>query len=88
MIPNEAHMTDLQRKAVKRIQMIIKESFLRGMLAVVYSGTDSKLHVQVVNNCASKVESLDLANRALAEVQRAETGIITALTSTEKRLVQ
>lgn len=87
MIPNEAHMTDHQRKAVRRIQTIIKESFKRGMLAVVYAGTDNKLHVQVVNNCASKVESLDLANRALQEVQRAETGIISTLSETEKRII-
>ncbi len=80
-------MTDHQRKAVRRIQAIIKESFRRGMLAVVYQGTDTKLHVQVVNNCQSKVESLDLANRALAEVQRAEGGIITALSESEKRII-
>lgn len=85
--PDEAQMTDDQRKAVRRIQMLIREHFKKGMLAIIYSGTDAKLHIQVINNCASREQSLDLAHRALQEVQRAETGIITAISTNEKRIV-
>lgn len=87
MIPNEAHMTDRQRKAVRRIQTIIREEFHRGMLVTVYKGTDDKLHVQMISNCVTKEENIDLATRALQQVEKAETGIIKTLSNQEKRII-
>lgn len=86
-VPHEAKMTDEQRKAVRRIQTIIKSSFHRGMLSVVFKGTDAKFHIQVVNNCTSNGESIDLATRTLQEVQVAEAGIISTLSPIQKRII-
>lgn len=84
--PNESQLTPEQRKALVRIQRLIAENFRRGILCVIYTGLDSKLHVQVVSNAQSKEENLDLARRTLQEVERAETGLIQTLTPDERRI--
>lgn len=84
--PNESQLTPEQRKALVRIQRLIMENFKRGLVSVIYVGLDQKMHVQVVSNCMSKEENLDMAQRTLQEVQRAETGLITTLTPSERRI--
>lgn len=86
--PNESKLTDQQRQALFKIQTLVKRAFHRGMLTVVYKGTDSKLHVQVVSTCNTDAEQIDLARRTLQQVERATIGLITTLTPEEKRITQ
>lgn len=84
--PNESQLTGDQRKALVRIQRLIAENFHRGQVCVIYKGLDLKLHVQVVSNCMSAEENLDLARRTVQQVEKSEQGIITTLTPSERRI--
>lgn len=84
--PEESKLTTQQRRALRRIQFLIHEFFHRGMVTVIYKGEDAKLHIQVISSAQSKEENLDLAQRTLREVERAEQGIITTLTPNERRI--
>ena len=84
--PNEAQLTQTQRKAIVRIQRLIAETFHRGMISVIYRGLDGRMHAQVLSNALSKEENLDLAQRTLQQVQIAEQSIITTLTPDERRI--
>lgn len=86
--PNESKLTDQQRQALFKIQSLIKRTFHRGMLSIVYKGTDSKMHVQVVSTCNDDGEQIDLARRTLQQVERATTGLITTLSPEEKRIIR
>lgn len=84
--PRESQLTPEQRKALVRIQRLVAENFHRGQVCVIYRGLDAKLHVQLVSNCMSAEENLDLARRAVQQVEKSETGLITTLTPNERRI--
>lgn len=91
MIPNppeESNLTPEQRKALRRIQMLIQTHFHRGQVCVVFKGIDQQMRVQVISNCNTSEEALDLAQRTLQQVQISEQGIVTSLTSDERRIVK
>lgn len=85
--PSESKLTDKQRQALFKIQALIRREFHRGMLSIVYAGTDEKLHVQIVSTCNSDREQIDLARRTLQQVEMATQKIITTLSDSERRIV-
>lgn len=86
--PDESKLTRQQRIALKRISQLFKDHFHRALYTVVYRGEDQKLHVQVVCNANNKTEALDLGRRTMQQLEVSEQGLITTLTSSEKRLIQ
>lgn len=58
------------------------------MLSIVFLGTDSKLHVQIVSTCNDDREQIDLARRTLQQVEKATQKIITTLSAEERRIAE
>jgi hypothetical protein len=85
--PNESQLTRQQRIALKRIGQLLLDHFHRGLVTVVFKGEDQKLHVQVISNCNTEQEQIDLARRTLQQVEKSTTGLITTLSPEEKRLI-
>lgn len=58
------------------------------MLTVIFAGTDSKLHVQIVSTCNNDQEQKDMALRTLQQVEAATQKIITTLSPSERKIVE